>query len=87
MKTILHLYHQAKAQLDETDYDVAQFLELESLPAIAQAKLIPEKELDAKLDSLESQIEREIKKLKGDEAANTKKPEESKATADTPAGN
>lgn len=72
LNLILGLFGKAKDQLEKTDFEMNQFLAMKSLPAIAQAKYVPENEVDAKYDGIEKQITQEVNSLSGEESVATK---------------
>ncbi len=63
LKLIIGLYRQAGERLKEHDYPMQSFLALEILTAIARAKLIPEKDVDAAFDKLELLITQNVQSL------------------------
>ncbi len=74
LELIIGLYHAAKNRLNETDYDVKDFLAMDALGVIAQAKMTKEDDVDAKFDEIESLIGKEIAAL-ASETSTAKKPE------------
>jgi V/A-type H+/Na+-transporting ATPase subunit A len=74
LSMILHLYTKAQDRLRETDFAMADFLKMESLPAIARAKYIHEDEVDAQYDELQTQITKEIQALAGEDDVTAPEP-------------
>lgn len=77
---ILRLHHVAGERLESTNYDMNDFLQIEVIPAIAQAKYVPEDEVDKKYDELERAMDDQVAALSGEEVAPAAD-EEEKATA------
>ncbi|MEX1112732.1 MAG: V-type ATP synthase subunit A [Candidatus Andersenbacteria bacterium] len=71
MALILRLYHLASERLKAVDFDMNDFLNIDVVPAIAQAKYIPEDEVDSKYDELERQMADQVQSLTGEATART----------------
>ena len=63
LQLIIGLYRKAGERLKDHDYTMQSFLSLEILPAIARAKSIPEKEVDAQFDALEAMTTSNVESL------------------------
>ncbi|MBI1833949.1 MAG: V-type ATP synthase subunit A [Candidatus Andersenbacteria bacterium] len=66
LSSIIRLYDLALARLKEVELEVADFLGLSVLSEIAQAKFIPEEEVQKKYDELDKKIATDVQSLTGD---------------------
>ncbi|MCH8748136.1 V-type ATP synthase subunit A [Patescibacteria group bacterium] len=63
LKVIIHLYQTAREQLERVDFTMLALLALPVWETLAQAKLIPEKDIASALDQLEQDITAAVQKL------------------------
>lgn len=67
LSTIMGLYDKARDHLAKTDFAVREFLELDVLPDIAQAKFVPEEKVDAHFDELNQRIADSVVALRSED--------------------
>ena len=63
LRVIIHLYQTAREQLERVDFTMSALLSLPVWETLAQAKLIPEKDIPSALDQLEQDITAAVQKL------------------------
>ncbi|MEX0649865.1 MAG: V-type ATP synthase subunit A [Candidatus Andersenbacteria bacterium] len=68
MALILRLFHLTGDRLKAVNFEMADFLNLPVIPAIAQAKYIAEDEVDSRYDELEQQMADQVQSLAGETA-------------------